>query len=145
MEDEKDDRADALKNPEDYFNDSDVTDDECDYNEDCHENPDNDDELSTDIPDTAPCSIDREARMLTAAPDVVEEEEVAVEVVTGQAPVSEDCFVVFRAPARPSTSASSNMTSSVCGEELRRLDNFDRGDGASGQCQHCQQQLHQGL
>ena len=78
------------------------------------------------------------------APDVVEEEEVAVEVVTGQAPVSEDCFVVFRAPARPSTSASSNMTC-VCKAELRRLDNFDRGDGASGQCQHCQQQLHQGL
>ena len=68
-----------------------------------------------------------------------------VAVVTSQAPVSEDCFVVFRAPARPSTSASLNMTSSVCEAELRRLDNFDRGDGASGQCQHCQQQLHQGL
>ena len=71
--------------------------------------------------------------MLTMAPDVVEEEEVAVEVVTGQAPVSDGCFVVFRAPTRPSTNASSNMTSSVYEAELRRLDNFVRGDGASGQ------------
>ena len=41
MEEENDDRADALIYPEDYFNESDVTNDECD-------------ELSTDIPDTAP-------------------------------------------------------------------------------------------
>ena len=60
MVEENDDRADALIYPEDYFNESDVTNDECD-------------ELSTDIPDTAPCSIDREARMLTMVPDVVEE------------------------------------------------------------------------
>ena len=87
-----------------------------------------------DLHDADWLHYDKEAKMLsfvpgTASVDDVEEDVVDVDVVSGVAPVSDDCFVVPTAPARPRPSASATVTSGAYEAGLLHMDNMVMGPG----------------